>query len=176
MSVLLFLFAFASLGWADIPPIPPVGKQFTIHSVQIQNLSAFPSYVIYAGNKGKMTGSYRIWDAQDTRPKVLANGAARNVGVTNPQFLLLTKKAYQSWYKHAKAVVDKQSADCDKGIGCIHVSQFVARYPVPQGVDCKVKLKVQTTSMKRQQFLTIYRLEKADENSCVLTKVSDTSR
>ena len=169
--MLSFCLFFSTIAFADVPPEPPAGKQFATHSVEIQNLKSFADYVIYVGNKGKTTNTYRVFDSQTDKPLVLAQGSSREGKITNPQFLLMTKQAFEEWSTKARQALQKQREDCMNGIGCAHISRFEPTYPSPSGIDCNIALNVQTTSVDKSQFLSTYKLEKADDKSCVLKEL-----
>ena len=171
MLLSLFCLFFSTIAFADVPPIPPPGKQFATHSVEIQNLKSFSNYVIYVGNKGKTTSSYRTFDAQTDKPLVLAQGGSRRGVITDPQFLLMTKQAFEEWSNKASKLMQKQRDDCRNGIGCSHISRFEPKYPSPSGIDCNIALKVRTTSTDKTQFLNTYKLEQADAKTCELKEV-----
>jgi len=159
--------------FADIAPTPPLGKNFSAHSVEIQNLSDHPDYVIYVGNKGATTSAYRVVDATSKQPILLAKGGSRGGKITEPQFLLLRKTDFETWKKKASAEVGKQKEDCRNGIGCPHISRFVPSYPTPKGIDCQTSLTVKTTTTDSQsEFLNIYSLETANEKKCILKAVN----
>ena len=86
-----------SAAWADIPPTPPAGKQFTTYSIQVDGLEGFPDAVLVAYDKdtAELRG-YEAFKAGDSKHMLVNGNNSRGQRFSKPDlyFMSAPEKAY----------------------------------------------------------------------------------
>jgi len=159
------MFIFLPLALADIPPIPPTGKVFVTHTVQIAGLSDHPEHVLLLYAASEEISQHRVF--KDDSP-VEIDGELRSA-----DFWVMSRPGYDAWAEAARAEVKRQLIACEeRGEGCVHSSRFEPRL-VPPGdsIRCGVTLSAPSSvpSGEPTSQLHAFLLQTASATECVLS-------
>ena len=172
--VLSLLPLLISAAWADIPPTPPAGKQFTTYSIQVDGLEGFPDAVLVAYDKdtAELRG-YEAFKAGDSKHMLVNGNNSRGQRFSKPDLYFMTAAAFAAWAEATSVAVEEQRTACDeRGEGCAHISRFMPRIAPPaDAVPCNASIQIRTTAPVggATAYLDVFTVTAASAGGCTVT-------